>query len=134
MSPQIVEAGALPIFNIMLQKGDAEQQESAARAIWGLAFDDNARKRILAEPELMQNLELLTASSPVEGVKKTACGAMWILKKELDHRTSEFFTPRLRFCKRGGTAFSSALDDIRKSNIRSGLRVETGAVNNPYPI
>jgi hypothetical protein len=69
----------------MLKSPDVKEQHSAAQAIWALSFDEEVRKVMLLEKEVMTNLEALIKSRD-EDVKLSALGALWILKKKLVER------------------------------------------------
>lgn len=81
--PQIVDAGALPVFLTMLKGSHKEEQANAARAIWTLSFDKEVCQQIVEFPEMMETLEALKTSQDKEVVKNVN-GALFVLKGEND--------------------------------------------------
>ena len=63
----------------MLNYKDTGEQQAAARTLWTLAFDKDAKERIKEEEGCVEALEKLSESEE-PGVKKAANGALWIIK------------------------------------------------------
>ena len=79
---QIVNANALPQFVTMLKSTDQQEQKAAAKAIWTLSFDKDARERIKEEPDCVETLEELQ-NCEYTSVKKQASGALWIIQQKM---------------------------------------------------
>ncbi|XP_078572363.1 uncharacterized protein LOC144859530 [Branchiostoma floridae x Branchiostoma japonicum] len=77
----IVKKGALPLLVQLMETGDEEEQEQGANAVWQLAFHDDNKDKIRAEPRLMYQLKRLKDSKNPE-TAKAANGALWVLDKQ----------------------------------------------------
>ena len=82
---QIVQEGCLPLLVAMLKYNDVEEQMAAAKTVWMLSFGKDLVNTIKVEADMMDTLEALAHSDHVR-VKKFACGALWVLKEEAEHR------------------------------------------------
>lgn len=85
--PQVVEAGALPVFLRMLQHDDPKEQSSTAHCIWTLSFDKTVRQKIIEHEGLVAALENLSKNENSE-VRKNCLGALWMIKGENDPATT----------------------------------------------
>ena len=64
----------------MLRSKAEEKQETAARLVWSLSFNDGVKKKIKEEPGCVEALEDLSKSKN-PAVKRQASGALWNLRK-----------------------------------------------------
>ena len=96
---QIVEAGALPLFVLMLNCDEIDEQICAATALWNLSFERTSRDRIQKEPgciEALQNLQ----KSDNETASYEANGALFIIEKNSGRNGKADFVIHWRYCKR----------------------------------
>ncbi|XP_078577148.1 uncharacterized protein LOC144862496 [Branchiostoma floridae x Branchiostoma japonicum] len=82
---KIVDKGALPLLVKVFETGSDLQKVEAANTVWTLAFDDDVREKIKAEPELVPSLERLETSTN-ESLKSAALGALWVIRKTGEER------------------------------------------------
>ena len=90
----MIEAEALPVFMKMLQHDDPKEQASTSHCVWTLAFDKTVRQHIKDHEGMIAALETL-AKGENPTVKKSALGALWVIKGENDPNTS---TSKSSFC------------------------------------
>ena len=93
VSVQVLESGALPVFLRMLQHDDPKEHASTAACLWTLSFDKAVRTRIKEHEGLLAALETV-AKSDNHAVRKSAMGALWVIKGENDPGTSSSKGPR----------------------------------------
>ncbi|XP_063437363.1 uncharacterized protein LOC134718645 isoform X2 [Mytilus trossulus] len=91
---KILEAGALPIFQTILDLDKPEEQALTARILWTMTFDDDVAKEVKSSKALLDKLEILSKSSD-KAVRSNIKGLLYNIeqrcKKEFkeDHYFAE---------------------------------------------
>lgn len=78
--PQILEAGAIPIFEAILNLDKPEEQALTARVLWTLTFDDDVATHVKSTKTLLDRLEMLSKSSD-KAVKNNVKGLLYNIER-----------------------------------------------------
>lgn len=77
---QILEAGALPIFQTILDLDKPEEQALTARVLWTMTFDDDVAKEVKSSKALLDKLEILSKSSD-KAVRSNVKGLLYNIEQ-----------------------------------------------------
>lgn len=77
---QILEAGALPIFEAILNLDKPEEQALTARVLWTMTFDDDVATHVKSSKTLLDRLQMLSKSSD-KTVKNNVKGLLYNIER-----------------------------------------------------
>ncbi|KAK6184518.1 hypothetical protein SNE40_006979 [Patella caerulea] len=76
---KIIEEGGLEILRKMLMSSDIQQQINASQCLWSMAFNNEARKFIKANEELVEAVQELQQSKMNRQMLQNVNGLLWML-------------------------------------------------------
>ncbi|XP_052084596.1 uncharacterized protein LOC127721827 isoform X2 [Mytilus californianus] len=100
---KILEAGALPIFQTILDLDKPEEQALTARVLWTMTFDDDVAKEVKSSKALLDKLQILSKSSD-KAVRSNVKGLLY----NLDHRSKKKAQEDQFFAKQKPSTFKAA--------------------------
>ncbi|CAG2257469.1 unnamed protein product [Mytilus edulis] len=77
---KILEAGALPLFEAILNLDKPEEQALTARVLWTMTFDDDVATELKSSSNLLDRLEMLSKSSD-KAVKNNVKGLLYNIER-----------------------------------------------------
>ncbi|XP_052084603.1 uncharacterized protein LOC127721834 [Mytilus californianus] len=77
---KILEAGALPLFEAILNLDKPEVQALTARVLWTMTFDDDVATHVKSSKTLLARLEMLSKSSD-KAVKNNVTGLLYNIER-----------------------------------------------------
>ncbi|ESO86936.1 hypothetical protein LOTGIDRAFT_235135 [Lottia gigantea] len=94
---KIIEAKALKCFYRMLCSADEDQQINAAKCVWTLSFNVEARKSIKGYKELVSTLQRMSKEETNKELLQNLNGALWVLFEKGDEIPSTVDQPKHLF-------------------------------------
>ncbi|XP_076081658.1 uncharacterized protein LOC143052497 isoform X1 [Mytilus galloprovincialis] len=82
---KILEAGALPIFQTILDLDKPEEQALTARVLWTMTFDDDVAKEVKSSKALLDKLEILSKSSD-KAVRSNVKGLLYNIEQRCNNK------------------------------------------------